>query len=167
MEILDNNRLYNFSLGVTYIPNLVSFAWLRSHAPQSPQNFAPVDDRLGAKVRRQSNIWTTVFAVIGSALEVQKAECVPIWICFTKLCPFWAIFTELYGWPQEWPHISTVSLHFYYCKKKWEWQGKMHSCWLVCDDLTKGKCSRSGRGHVRKPSSIWEIHEYDVYECVL
>ena len=36
---------------------------------------------------------------------------------------------------------TSVSLHFYYCNKKWEWQGKMHLCWLVCGDLKKEKCS--------------------------
>ena len=55
-------------------------ARFRPPAQQSPRKLAPKDDGLGAKVRTQANIWAVVFAVMGSALEVQKAECVPIWI---------------------------------------------------------------------------------------
>ena len=49
-------------------------------APQSPPKLAQKDAGLGAKVKTQANVWAVVFAVMGSALEVQKAECVPIWI---------------------------------------------------------------------------------------
>ena len=55
-------------------------ARLGPHAPQSPRKLAPKDEGLGVKVRTQANVWAVVFAVMGSALEVQKAECVPIWI---------------------------------------------------------------------------------------
>ena len=47
----------------------------------------PKDDELGGKVRTQANVWAVVFAGMGSALEAQKAECVPIWICCNKPRP--------------------------------------------------------------------------------
>ena len=57
------------------------------HAPRSPWKLAPKNDGLGTKVRTQANVSAVVFVVMGSALEVQKAECVPIWICCNKASP--------------------------------------------------------------------------------
>ena len=51
---------------------------LGHRAPQSPWKLALKDDGPGPKVRTQANVLAMVFTVVGSALEVQKAECVPI-----------------------------------------------------------------------------------------
>ena len=75
------------------------------HTLQSPRKLAPKDDGLGAKVRTQANVWAMVFAVMGSALEVQKADCVLIWICCTKPRPLWPVMTTFKVWPQDWPYI--------------------------------------------------------------
>ena len=52
----------------------------RTPRTAEPTEVGPKDDGLWAKVKTQANVWAVVFAVMGSALEVQKAECVPIWI---------------------------------------------------------------------------------------
>ena len=51
------------------------------------------DDGLGTKVKAQANVWAMLFAVMGSALEVLKAECVLIWICCNKPRPHWPVMT--------------------------------------------------------------------------
>ena len=59
-------------------------AQLGPRALQSPPNLAPKDAGLGAKVKTQASVWAVVFAVMGRALEVQKAECMCQISCRSK-----------------------------------------------------------------------------------
>ena len=47
---------------------------------------------------------------MGSALEVQKAKCVLIWICCTKPHQHWPVMTTFKIWPQDWPYIIPTKI---------------------------------------------------------
>lgn len=61
------------------------------HTPWWPPKSTTKDDGLWASVRIQANIWAACFTIMGSILEVHKAECVVIWVCCDKSHPLWAI----------------------------------------------------------------------------